>query len=469
MFTLHRDGEAETLWEMPVKGKPQQMKSSNSIPGFFYNTRLFKFVCHRRRGADNPALTHAGAKRHVRSLFRMPACVALLCGCMAAAVPQLCAQTPTVSVRAPHPPSEGKSCIECHRQIVSSKVLCMATKEQMCTLCHIVPDAGGASRLTEASEQLCLKCHTADKFEGAYVHGPVAVGACVACHDPHGSNPSELVGTAGKQMCLTCHAEMDARLENARFQHKAVVEGCTNCHAPHASDYPFELRSATLELCTECHQEILDEYQKATVKHAPVTDPPACLNCHDAHMADDERLLVADGIDVCLKCHDGTITVDQYELAHMGELLAENPVHHGPIQEKECSGCHRPHGSSYFRLLTDDYPKDFYTSFSKSKYDLCFRCHDSSLVTEARTTTLTGFRDGDRNLHFVHVNKTPKGRTCRSCHETHASALPKHIRTTVPFGTWDLPVGFKKTDNGGSCNSGCHVPQEYDRRIEKDR
>ncbi|MEJ2247173.1 MAG: cytochrome c3 family protein, partial [Acidobacteriota bacterium] len=335
--------------------------------------------------------------------------------------------------------------------------------------CHDVPAAGGSSRLTEASEQLCLKCHAKDKFQGNYVHGPVAVGACVACHDPHGSNPSELAGTAGKQMCLTCHAEMDARLRNARFQHKAVVDGCTNCHAAHASDYPFELRSATLEFCTECHQEILDEHQKASVKHAPVIDPPSCLNCHDAHMADDERLLVADGIDVCLKCHDGTITVDRYELAHMGELLAENPVHHGPIQEKECSGCHRPHGSAYFRLLTDDYPKDFYTSFDKSKYDLCFRCHDSSLVTEARATTLTGFRDGDRNLHFVHVNKVPKGRTCRSCHETHASALPKHIRVTVPFGTWNLPVGFKKTDNGGSCNSGCHVPQEYDRRTEKDR
>jgi len=342
----------------------------------------------------------------------------------------------------------------------------MATKEQMCTLCHEVPAAGGPSRLTEASEQLCLKCHTSDKFKGSYVHGPVAVGACVVCHDPHGGNASELVGVAGKQMCLTCHAEMDARLSNARFQHKAVVEGCTNCHAPHASEYPFELRSVTVEFCTECHEDILNEYQNSAVKHEPVIEKAACLNCHDAHMAEDERLLIADGIDVCLKCHDGTIKVDQYELAHMGQLLADNPVHHGPIQEKECSGCHRPHGSSYFRLLTSDYPKDFYTSFEKSKYDLCFRCHDSSLVTEERTTTLTGFRDGDRNLHFVHVNKTPKGRTCRSCHETHASALPKHIRVSVPFGTWDLPVGFKKTENGGSCDSGCHTSQKYERRMD---
>lgn len=418
---------------------------------------------------NRQARIHAKATHQARLILRLLSGIAFMHACLVVAAPQLNSQAQSTMTREPHPPLDDKSCIECHDQIVSSEVLCMATKEQMCTLCHAVPAAGGFSRLTEASEQLCLKCHTEDKFKGSYVHGPVAVGACIACHDPHGGNASELIGVAGKQMCLTCHVEMDARLSNARFQHKAVAEGCTNCHAPHASEYPFELRAVTVEFCTECHEDILSEYQKSTVKHAPVIEESACLNCHDAHMAEDERLLLTDGIDVCLKCHDGTITVDQYELAHMGQLLSENPVHHGPIQEKECSGCHRPHGSSYFRLLTDDYPKEFYTSFDKLKYDLCFRCHDSSLVTEQRTTTLTGFRDDDRNLHFVHVNKTPKGRTCRSCHETHASALPKHIRVSVPFGKWDLPVGFKKTENGGSCDSGCHTSQKYERRIEQDR
>jgi len=413
----------------------------------------------------NPAQIIADAVLSARFVSRLLSGVAFLCVFMAAVTPQLNAQVPSLPLREPHPPLDDKSCIECHEEVVSSEVLCMATKEQMCTLCHDVPAAGGLSRLTEASEQLCMQCHTMDKFQGKFVHGPVAVGACVACHDPHGGNASELVGVSGKQMCLTCHTEMDARLSNARFQHKAVVESCTDCHAPHASDYRFELRASTFELCTKCHEKTLSDYEKAAVKHAPVTEAPACLNCHDSHMAEDERLLLADGIDVCLKCHDGTITVDQYELAHMGQLLADNPVHHGPIQEKECSGCHSPHGSSYFRLLTNEYPKDFYTSFQESKYDLCFRCHDPSLVKEARTTTLTGFRDGDRNLHFVHVNKSPKGRTCRSCHETHASALPKHIRVSVPFGIWNLPVGFKKTENGGSCDSGCHTSQEYEHQI----
>ena len=84
-------------------------------------------------------------------------------------------------------------------------------------------------------------------------------------------------------------------------------------------------------------------------------------------------------------------------------------------------------------------------------------------MTEAETTTVTDFRDGSRNLHFVHVNKTRKGRTCRACHETHASRRPNHIRESVPFGNWQLPVNYEKTDDGGSCAPGCHRPETYSR------
>jgi hypothetical protein len=61
------------------------------------------------------------------------------------------------------------------------------------------------------------------------------------------------------------------------------------------------------------------------------------------------------------------------------------------------------------------------------------------------------------------VNKDRRGRTCRACHETHASDLPKHIRETVPYGVWELPIGFVKRDSGGGCTPGCHLPMDYDR------
>ena len=69
------------------------------------------------------------------------------------------------------------------------------------------------------------------------------------------------------------------------------------------------------------------------------------------------------------------------------------------------------------------------------------------------------------NLHYLHVNRETKGRTCRACHETHASSNEQHIRESVPFGTggWQLPIGFKKSASGGSCAPGCHAPYKYDR------
>ena len=72
---------------------------------------------------------------------------------------------------------------------------------------------------------------------------------------------------------------------------------------------------------------------------------------------------------------------------------------------------------------------------------------------------ITGFRNGDENIHFRHVNKVDKGRTCRACHEVHASKRPAHIREAVPFGSggWLLDINFEQTEDGGSCAPGCHT------------
>jgi hypothetical protein len=56
-----------------------------------------------------------------------------------------------------------------------------------------------------------------------------------------------------------------------------------------------------------------------------------------------------------------------------------------------------------------------------------------------------------------------KGRNCRSCHNTHASPNELHVRDSVPFGSWQMPIAFKKTATGGGCTPGCHQPYEYDR------
>ncbi|MCK4993003.1 MAG: hypothetical protein KAS29_21040, partial [Bacteroidales bacterium] len=76
------------------------------------------------------------------------------------------------------------------------------------------------------------------------------------------------------------------------------------------------------------------------------------------------------------------------------------------------------------------------------------------------TTTATNFRNGDQNMHFLHINGT-KGRNCNLCHDMHGSPNEHLIADKVMFGNWEMPVGFKALENGGSCLTGCHAEKQY--------
>jgi predicted CXXCH cytochrome family protein len=155
---------------------------------------------------------------------------------------------------------------------------------------------------------------------------------------------------------------------------------------------------------------------------------------------------------------------DGTRLVNMDALLKNNPQQHGPIREGDCSACHQPHAAQRFRLLAGDYPPAFYAPFALDQYALCFQCHIQDLVLKKEGRNLTQFRDGDRNLHYLHVNQE-KGRTCRACHEVHASRQPAHLRESVPFGDsgWMLELKFSPDARGGSCTPGCHETRTYDR------
>jgi predicted CXXCH cytochrome family protein len=248
------------------------------------------------------------------------------------------------------------------------------------------------------------------------VHEPVK-NDCIGCHDPHGAGNTKMVKDLAPFLCYTCHKDIQKIAENSMYQHSIVgdIDGCMHCHTPHASTVKFLLKKDAKSLC---------------------------LTCHD-------------------KPHD--LGQNKVLPAFTDELEGKKFLH-GPVAENDCSGCHVTHGSEYFRLLAKEYPSQFYAPFRKENYELCFGCHSENLVLTKETSDLTDFRNGDLNLHYLHVNKERRGRTCRSCHATHASNLPKHIRKSVPFGTWSLPVGFTKQQTGGSCSPGCHLPKDYDRK-----
>jgi predicted CXXCH cytochrome family protein len=349
------------------------------------------------------------------------------------------------------------SCVQCHGAVTKHAVL--HPKSDDCASCH-VPAARDAHQFKDKS---CIACHEMAKPADKFVHGPVAVGECLTCHDPHGTDEPQMVRSVGADLCQRCHVEIKARLAEKRFTHAPVKEDCATCHNPHASPLKYQIRNDGAEQCLACHKTLRKELVTARVQHEAMTAERECLNCHDPHASDLGKQLKASSLELCLSCHDRELDTPDGNVQNIKGWLQKHTDLHGPIRQQDCVGCHLPHDSEHFRLLRKDYPEKFYSAYDPKNYELCFMCHEPDMAKVERSTTVTGFRDGDRNLHFLHVNRVEKGRTCRACHEAHSSSMPKHLRETVPFGEWQLPVGYQPTPDGGGCTPGCHLPMQYSR------
>ncbi len=298
----------------------------------------------------------------------------------------------------------------------------------------------------------------------ASAHNPFTDGACDFCHKGTAKDPGPLLKPVN-QVCFGCHNDFEEMMSQRQVKHPPAVAACTNCHNPHNSRNMHLLLAEPVTLCTGCHEPIKTIVETAAVKHGALQEGAKCLNCHNPHASAVEKLLVQLPYDLCIKCHskDGIKDAAGTTLTNMKTLLANNPVQHAPVAGKDCSACHTPHGGKNFRLLVEPYPARFYSAYDPDNYALCFTCHDSEMVGVEQTATLTGFRDGSRNLHYLHVNKAERGRTCRACHEVHAGKQAFQIRDGVPYGTqgWVLKLNYQKTATGGTCDKTCHALKTY--------
>jgi predicted CXXCH cytochrome family protein len=309
-------------------------------------------------------------------------------------------------------------------------------------------------------EESCVseKCHAQAK-KVKYVHAPVATGVCVVCHGKIRTNPPYGLTRTGTDLCLGCHEQQKAFFGQARFVHKPVKEGCTNCHNPHSSQInKFFLAQSELTVCTNCHRSEKADPNKipqiieTKFSHKPVSEGK-CAGCHAPHASNFKRLLREGPQEValCFSCHK----------KKAGQVKAAE-FKHGPIRDGMCASCHKPHGSEIPKNLKHNFVEKFYNSYDPELYELCFKCHKDTLVKDERTTYLTNFRNGDRNLHYLHVNRK-KGRTCIACHEVHMGSQAMQIRNLTPFGGWQLPIKYAKTTSGGKCLESCHILKQYDR------
>lgn len=190
-------------------------------------------------------------------------------------------------------------------------------------------------------------------------------------------------------------------------------------------------------------------------KHKPVADG-TCTACHDPHASDAVKLLITKPLFLCLRCH-----------ADIKEEVTKAVSRHGVIETEGCTPCHEVHGSMKPKLLTKNFSNKFSGKFNDDLYQLCFSCHNDTLATsQLANKEETNFRDGKTNLHYIHVVKPSKGRSCKVCHELHGARQKKLIRKTVSFGKGAMMIKIKYTQNptGGTCVVGCHKPKSYDRK-----
>jgi len=335
-------------------------------------------------------------------------------------------------------------------EVLSSKFLHGPVKSGDCLSCHDPHDSDQSYFLRRPYGELCSSCHKLEKmFKGRNLHKPVKDGNCGLCHDPHASDYDSRLTDFGANLCIGCHDNMVAGMTSKHIHEPLLKTGCTDCHDPHAGRGIMRLKNLSGKLCFQCHKEKKTEVDQYTTKHQPAVTGQ-CIKCHSPHFSDNSFLLRDKQNTLCYSCHKESKKRDSRKFKH------------GPVMQGNCSACHNPHGSDNAFILRLAFPHKFYSPYEKGKYDLCFLCHKEAIVTVKETQRVTNFRNGETNLHWLHVNQK-KGRTCRACHDVHASNQEGRIRDEFPFGNMSMPMEFYKTKTGGSCILGCHRERLYDR------
>lgn len=359
----------------------------------------------------------------------------------------------------PHP-SEGvkgfslaeegsKLCLMCHDNVNTKKNIHYPIEDGNCIDCHSPHSSDNSFLLNDApTSNICFTCHDKEITENSKAHAPYSQGDCSACHDPHQSNFKVFLKKETTELCVSCHKGVQEEMKKENIHPPA--EDCLNCHKAHVSKNKYLLDEKVTDNCYSCHEQL----NTKKYVHLPVKEGE-CSVCHSPHGSSEEKFLISKEADLCLDCHQETI----WKVYKKKEQALENLNIHSAIELGGCSSCHDPHESDNHSLLTKNFPKGLYSSAQTDNFTMCFECHDSDMLKED-AKNITGFRNGDQNLHYLHINGE-KGRNCNSCHDMHSSTNEHLILNKVLFGKWEMQMKYKPAENGGSCAPGCHGETIY--------
>ena len=326
--------------------------------------------------------------------------------------------------------------------------------------------AGQATfKLTDAEPALCTGCHDALGAK-AQVHAPVRDGSCTTCHAPHASNSAHLLLKPQKELCADCHSEpgaaaVPARPGRGRRLHRLPCAARVRQPAAPRPQWRRALRRLPCRRRRPRRGEEGRSTRRSTTAAPPVTGarrrapeaprrggagallpvprrrrregPEGAGRARRARRREGLRLLPL----AARGRPEGASPAERegrpVSAATRSVVTPAMTVLHGPIRDGSCTACHEPHGGEQAersssrrsrRPPTCRTPTRPTRSASPATTGTCCKYPDTSFAT--------GFRDGERNLHFLHVNNAQKGRSCVLCHELHGGTNDALIADSVP-------------------------------------
>lgn len=309
------------------------------------------------------------------------------------------------------------------------------------------------------AQAFALTCQTSNCHQGIdafkFRHSPLKTKekGCTICHtvlENNGGSSHPKLKTLSihetNNACALCHSEFIKKIKSRPHIHSAIEKNsCVACHSPHASNFPKMLKyDKKIELCLSCHQsfKIQNHHNFSNFKNG-------CLTCHSDHSSEQEKLLNVKKEDLCFTCHTSL----------KWQVLPKSNWH-TPVKKGQCIACHDQHGSEKKALLRLDFVQKSYTKNLESDMALCLSCHHIK-------TDQTQFRNGERNLHQLHVFQSKKTfdqeKSCALCHEVHASSNLHLIKDSFEVFDFKMPIKFNPRPDGGSCATTCHKEFEYQR------
>jgi len=173
-------------------------------------------------------------------------------------------------------------------------------------------------------------------------------------------------------------------------------EKCAACHVLEPQKGDLSPASPAASSCYSCHQDLT----RVKNVHGPAS-LWMCLACHNSTSAPAKYATPVPVRDLCYACH-----VDQKD------YFFSSPYQHGPTATGMCTICHNPHGSN----------NEFW--LKKPPWELCTTCHTEK--ASGRHVIAWG---PSGNTHPTRGRPDPmkpeREFSCRSCHNPHASNMPK--------------------------------------------